>query len=130
MPDKDAPIQHTPKHLVDDEVFDKRHPAASSFAPLQPAAGVVADDVEEKGQNLRGGPTASEAHRANFDQREKLVENYERDLREKSGVGDVDVSSATVEDGVAKAAPSTGAASDDKPTATRKSTDPRSPEEK
>lgn len=34
---------------------------ASTFAPVQPAAGVVADDVEAKGQNVAGGPTASAA---------------------------------------------------------------------
>lgn len=84
MPDK--PIQHTPKHLQDGDVFDRRHPAASSFAPLQPAAGVVADDVEERGQNLNGGPKAEVAQKEHEDQREKLVENYERDLREKAGV--------------------------------------------
>lgn len=74
MPES-VPVQHTPVHQRG-EVFDPRHPAASSFAPLQPAAGVVADDVEEKGQNLRGGPTASEAQVANLDQREKLVEQH------------------------------------------------------
>lgn len=134
MPDKDdRPIQHTPKHLVDDKVFDKRHPAASSFAPMQPALGVVADDVEEKGQNLRGGPTASEAHAANMDQAEKLEENYQRDLRLKSGV--VAVRPVTVEDGVVKATPADkddeAARSDDTAKSTvRRSTDPRSPENK
>lgn len=59
----DKPTQHTPVHLTDPTVTDKRHPAASSFAPVQPGAGVVADDVEEKGQNLAGGPTASEAEK-------------------------------------------------------------------
>lgn len=33
---------------------------ASVFAPMQPTAGVVADDVDEKGQNPKGGPKASE----------------------------------------------------------------------
>jgi hypothetical protein len=61
----DKPRQHTPAHLRDDtpEVFDKRHPAASSFAPVQPGAGVVTDDADEKGQNLAGGPTATEAQK-------------------------------------------------------------------
>lgn len=79
----DRPVQHTPVHLRDDtpDVFDPRHPAASSFAPLQPAAGVVADDVEEKGQNLRGGPTASQAHVDNLDQREKLQQQHTESLR-------------------------------------------------
>jgi hypothetical protein len=87
MADKnERPVQHTPKHLADGAVFDPRHPAASSFAPMQPALGVVADDVDENGQNLAGGPKASEAQKANMDQREKLVENYERDLRAKAGV--------------------------------------------
>jgi hypothetical protein len=59
------PLQHTPVHLREDtpEVFDKRHPAASAFAPVQPGAGVVADDADEKGQNLAGGPTATEAEK-------------------------------------------------------------------
>ena len=35
--------------------------AASTFAPHQPGAGVVADDAEEKGQNPGGGTPASEA---------------------------------------------------------------------
>lgn len=84
MPKKsdDRPIQHTPVHLREDsEVFDKRHPAASSFAPLQPAAGVVADDVEEKGQNLAGGQPASAAHKANLDQIQKLEEQHRESLK-------------------------------------------------
>jgi hypothetical protein len=73
------PVQHVPVHLRDGGPADKRHPAASSFAPLQPAAGVVADDVEEKGQNLRGGPTASEAEKTYADVPERLVtEHYEK----------------------------------------------------
>lgn len=40
---------------------ESEHSAASTFAPFQPAAGVVADDVDEKGQNPHGAPTASEA---------------------------------------------------------------------
>lgn len=61
----DKPVQHTPVHLRPDtpEVFDSRHPAASAFAPVQPGAGVVAEDVEEKGQNLAGGPKASDAEK-------------------------------------------------------------------
>lgn len=57
------PVQHTPVHLRDDANVDKRHPAASSFAPVQPGAGVVADDADEKGQNLAGGPKASDAEK-------------------------------------------------------------------
>lgn len=57
MPDKN-PIQHTPAHIKDGR--NARHPAATSFAPLQPAAGVVADDVPAE-QNPAGGPKASEA---------------------------------------------------------------------
>jgi hypothetical protein len=57
----ERPIQHTPKHLEPDaDVFDKRHPAASQFAPGQPAAGVVADDVPPE-QNPAGGPKAADA---------------------------------------------------------------------
>jgi len=59
----DKPTQHTPVHLTDPLVTDRRHPAASSFAPVQPGAGVVADDVEEKGQNLTGQITASQAEK-------------------------------------------------------------------
>lgn len=85
MPKRDnRPVQHTPVHLKSGEVFDQRHPAASSFAPLQPAAGVVADDVQERGQNLRGGPTASQAHKDNLDQTEKLVEQHTESLRAAS----------------------------------------------
>lgn len=76
----DRPVQHTPVHLRGG-VFDERHPAASSFAPLQPAAGVVADDVEERGQNLAGAPVASKAHKDNLDQKEKLVAQHEASLR-------------------------------------------------
>lgn len=59
----DKPTQHTPIHLSDPTVTDKKHPAASSFAPVQPGAGVVADDADEKGQNLAGGPKASDAEK-------------------------------------------------------------------
>lgn len=55
------PIQHTPKHL-EVEGVNPKHPAASAFAPVQPGAGVVADDAHEDGQNLAGGTPASEAH--------------------------------------------------------------------
>lgn len=61
MAEDKRPVQHTPKHL--EEGRDKRHPAASAFAPLQPAAGVVADDVPPE-QNPAGGPKASEAEAA------------------------------------------------------------------
>lgn len=82
MPRKDnrPAVQHTPVHLEGD-VFDKRHPAASSFAPLQPAAGVVANDVEERGQNLNGGQKADDAHAANLDQIEKLEEQHRETLQ-------------------------------------------------
>jgi hypothetical protein len=71
----DKPVQHKPKHL-DGPVADPRHPAASAFAPLQPAAGVVADDADEKGQNLAGGPKASDAEKTYADQPEKLAERH------------------------------------------------------
>lgn len=58
MATEKRPVQHTPKHL--EAGHSARHPAASSFAPLQPAAGVVADDVPPE-QNPAGGPRASEA---------------------------------------------------------------------
>lgn len=77
----DAPVQHTPKHLEGDGAFDPRHPAASAFAPLQPAAGVVADDVEERDQNLAKGQPAAAANRANKDQREKLAAQHAEALR-------------------------------------------------
>ena len=61
---KSKPVQHTPVHQREDaNLADSRHPAASSFAPVQPGAGVVADDAEEKGQNLAGGPKASDAEK-------------------------------------------------------------------
>lgn len=78
----ERPVQHTPKHLEKDaDVFDTRHPAASAFAPAQPAAGVVADDVEDKGQNLRGGPTASAASGEYSDQKEVLAQQHQDSLR-------------------------------------------------
>ena len=80
----DKRVQHVPVH-EEQGTFDPRHPAASAFAPFQPAAGVVADDVEEKGQNLGGGPTASEAEKQFSDTKEKLAEQHEQALKEKSG---------------------------------------------
>ena len=79
--DKRAPVQHTPKHLEGDGVFDEKHPAASAFAPAQPGAGVVADDVEEKGQNLTGAPTASEASKTFADQKEVLAAQHIESLQ-------------------------------------------------
>lgn len=96
----ERPIQHTPKHLEEGGVFDPRHPAASAFAPAQPAAGVVADDVEEKGQNLQGGPVASEAQEQYSDQKEVLLEQHERNLRTAAGATPA---TTTVEGGAAKA---------------------------
>lgn len=76
------PVQHTPKHLQgDNDVFDRRHPAASAFAPAQPGAGVVADDVEEAGQNLAGGEKASDAEGTFSDQKEVLEKQHEDSLR-------------------------------------------------
>jgi hypothetical protein len=72
----DKPTQHTPVHLTDPNLFDKKHPAASSFAPVQPGAGVVADDAEEKGQNLAGGITASEAEKK-YSEGDKVVEAHQ-----------------------------------------------------
>lgn len=98
----DRPVQHTPKHLEKESgVFDPRHPAASPFAVAQPAAGVVADDVEERGQNLRGGKAASEAASEYGDQREVLARQHAETLRRVSGVGEVQ--RFEVEDGSAKA---------------------------
>jgi hypothetical protein len=76
----DAPVQHTPKHQEGD-VFDPRHPAASPFAPLQPGAGVVADDADERGQNLAGGPPASKAAKTHAGQREALAKQHDASLR-------------------------------------------------
>lgn len=76
----DRVIQHTPVHLRGD-VFDERHPAASPFAVAQPAAGVVSDDADERGQNLQGGEKAEVARETWKDQKEVLKENYQRDLR-------------------------------------------------
>lgn len=72
----DKPTQHTPVHLTDETVTDKKHPAASSFAPVQPGAGVVADDADEKGQNLAGGPTATEAEKK-YSEGDEVVENHQ-----------------------------------------------------
>lgn len=72
----DKPVQHTPVHLRDG-VFDEKHPAASAFAPAQPGAGVVADDADEKGQNLAGGPKASDAESTFADQKEVLADQRE-----------------------------------------------------
>lgn len=76
------PVQHTPKHLEgDSEVFDSRHPAASAFAPVQPGAGVVSDDADEKGQNLAGGEKASDAEKTYSDQKEVLAEQHNESLQ-------------------------------------------------
>ena len=75
----DRVVQHEPVHLRDGEVFDERHPAASSFAVAQPAAGVVADDADERGQNLNGGEKAEVAQETWKDQKEVLKENFRND---------------------------------------------------
>lgn len=86
MPDN-KPVQHTPKHLQEgSEVFDSRHPAASAFAPAQPGAGVVANDVEERGQNLAGGQKADDAESAFSDQKEVLAEQHQVNLQTAAGV--------------------------------------------
>jgi hypothetical protein len=74
------PAQHIPVHQREDAgVFDPKHPAASVFAPAQPGAGVVADDVEELGQNLAGGEPASKANETWKDQKEVLrQQHYEK----------------------------------------------------
>jgi hypothetical protein len=72
----DKPTQHTPVHLTDPLVTDKKHPAASSFAPVQPGAGVVADDADEKGQNLAGGQKASDAEKQ-YNAGDKVVEAHQ-----------------------------------------------------
>lgn len=81
MADENPPVQHTPKHLEDDAVFDKRHPAASAFAPVQPGAGVVADDAEERGQNEAGGEKASDAESTYSDQKEVLEQKHQDSLQ-------------------------------------------------
>jgi hypothetical protein len=78
----DAPIQHTPAHLADDaNTFDPKHPAASAFAVAQPGAGVVADDVDERGQNIAGGTPASEAAKEYADQKEVLAAQHVENLK-------------------------------------------------
>lgn len=109
----DAPVQHTPKHLEGDGVFDPRHPAASAFAVAQPAAGVVADDVEDRGQNLGGGPSASQAAGQYSDQREVLAKQHAETLRATSGV--VRGPSLTVDDDGARPADDGGSKSESKP---------------
>lgn len=81
----EKPVQHTPKH-VEGGVFDARHPAASAFAPAQPGAGVVSDDAADKGQNLAGGPTASEASETFSDQKDVLAEQHQENLKVAAGV--------------------------------------------
>ena len=83
MPDQ-PPVQHTPKHL-EGEVFDSRHPAASAFAPAQPAAGVVANDADDRGQNLAGTPKADDAEQQFSDQKEVLAKQHEANLVAASG---------------------------------------------
>lgn len=73
---EDKPRQHTPVHLNDPNVSDKRHPAASSFAPVQPGAGVVADDADEKGQNLAGGQKASDAEKQ-YNSDDEVILNHQ-----------------------------------------------------
>lgn len=79
MADEKLPVQHAPKHL-DGPLVDPKHPAASAFAPVQPAAGVVADDVVEKGQNQAGGTPAAEAEVEYSDQPVKLAEQHQESL--------------------------------------------------
>lgn len=81
MTNDNLPAQHTPKHLEEGAVFDPKHPAASAFAPVQPGAGVVADDVEERGQNDAGGEKATEAESTYSDQKEVLAEQHEAALQ-------------------------------------------------
>ena len=90
---------------------DERSPA-SPFAPLQPAAGVVADDADEKGQNLAGGPKAAEAGNLGRDvveEREKAYsgeftgERNDPAMAEANSLSDPDAPAAVVKDGVAKA---------------------------
>lgn len=83
----DVVIQHTPVHVNDETVFDPRHPAASAFAPAQPAMGVVSDDADDKGQNLAGGPKASEANAALAGEVvDNLAADHKATLAEKAGV--------------------------------------------
>jgi hypothetical protein len=78
----DAPIQHTPAHLAEDaDTFDPRHPAASSFAVAQPGAGVVANDVDERGQNIAGGVKADDAAKEYADQRDVLAKQHVENLK-------------------------------------------------
>jgi hypothetical protein len=111
--DEQVIVQHTPVHQREG-VFDPRHPAATPFAVAQPAAGVVSDTADAKGQNLAGGPTETEAAQTFSDQREVLAENYQRDLRIGAGLenGSAEPNENTageVTDSEAKAAPKTDA---------------------
>jgi hypothetical protein len=104
------PVQHTPKHLEEGAALvDPKHPAASAFAPLQPAAGVVADDVPEKGQNLAGGPVAADAEVTYSDQPVKLAEQHQANLQAAVGAA---AEPMKVEGDTAK--PAGGAAKSDK----------------
>lgn len=93
MADK-RPVQHTPAHVGN--VVDARHPAASSFAPLQPGAGVVADDVPDE-QNPGKGIKASRA--------EKEHKGLPDELRKRNAeVEATTVPAARIVDGEAKPA--------------------------
>lgn len=88
------PGEHRPVHIPDDPSQQRQgeepmphtlppedpDSPASTFAPVQPAAGVVADDVEAKGQNLAGGPTAAAATKKGLgsDYAEKQTEANEK----------------------------------------------------
>jgi hypothetical protein len=73
---------------------------ASVFAPMQPTAGVVADDVDEKGQNPRGGPKASE-----FKPSEEEVKAFSEPTTGHTGeAGDFDADQAAQADEDAKSA--------------------------
>lgn len=123
----EKPVQHTPAHQADDaKLFDPRHPAASAFAVAQPGAGVVANDVEERGQNLQGGTKADDAEEEYSDQRDVLAEQHNKTLREKSGLPADDEGQLEVSGDSAKAAGS-GSASGSKDTAPKASR-PASPQ--
>ena len=86
---RNQPKENTMVHSLPPE--DENSPA-SPFAPMQPSAGVVADDADEKGQNLAGGPKASE-----FTPSEDEVQVFA--APSTGHTGEADLSGAQAQDG-------------------------------
>ena len=68
-------VPTTPEGVPMVHALPPEHPdsPASPFAPAQPAAGVVADDADERGQNLAGAPKAADVADATIEVSEGVV---------------------------------------------------------